>query len=75
MKTKLVLIIAVLSGVIALVSACYCFWPMTIPLSYNWVPVVLIGFAMGIGVFVVSLITSVIVLMRLRRSHGAPNVP
>ena len=73
MKTKLVLTIAGLIGVLALISAGYCFWLMTVPLSYDWVPVVLIGFVVAMGVFVVSLITSFIVLIRLRRSPRAPN--
>ena len=67
MKTKLVLKIAGLIGVLALIAAGYCFWLMTVPLSYDWVPVVLIGFVVAIGVFVISLITSFIVLIRLRR--------
>ena len=73
MKTKLVLKIAVLVGVLALISAGYCFWLMSVPLSYHWVPFVLIGFVVAIGVFVISLITSFIVLIRLRRSGRAPH--
>jgi membrane protein implicated in regulation of membrane protease activity len=75
MKAKMVLKIAVLIGVLALISAGYCFWLMTVPLSYTWVPVVLIGFILAIGVFVSSLITSFIVLIRLRRSPREPNAP
>ena len=75
MRTKLLLKIAGLIGVLALISAGYCFWLMTVPLSYHWVPVVLIGFVVSIGVFVISLITSSIVLIQLRRSPRAPNVP
>ena len=75
MKTKLVLKIAGLIGVLALISTGYCFWLMTVPLSYRWVPVVLIGFVVSIGVFVISLITSFILLTRLRRSPRAPNAP
>ena len=75
MKTKLVLKIAGLIGVLALISTGYCFWLMTVPLSYHWVPVVLIGFVVSIGVFVISLITSFIVLIRLRRSPRASNLP
>jgi len=75
MKTKLVLKIAGLIGVLALVSTGNCFWLMTVPLSYHWVPVVLIGFVVSIGVFVISLITSFILLTRLRRSPRAPNAP
>ena len=75
MTTKLVLKVAGLIGVLALISAGYCFWLMTVPLSYDWVPVVLIGFVVAIGVFVISLITSFIVLIRLRRSLRAPKAP
>jgi membrane protein implicated in regulation of membrane protease activity len=75
MKTKVVLTIAVLIGVLALIAAGYCFWLMTVPLSYHWVPFVLIGFVVATGVFVISLITSLVVLIRLRRSPRAPNVP
>ena len=73
MKTKLALKVVGLIGVLALISAGYCFWLMTVPLSYDSVPFVLIGFVVSIGVFVISLITSIIVLKRLRRSHRAPN--
>ena len=45
-----------LIGVVALISAGYCFWLMTVPLSYDWVPVVLIGFVVAIGVFLISVI-------------------
>ena len=75
MKTKLVLKIAGLIGVLALISTGYCFWLMTVPLSYDWVPVVLIGFVVAIGVFLISVITSFVVLTRLRRSARASNVP
>ena len=75
MKTKLVLKIAGLIGVLALISTGYCFWLMTVPLSYHWVPVVLIGFVVSIGVSVISLITSLMLLTRLRRSPRALNAP
>jgi membrane protein implicated in regulation of membrane protease activity len=75
MKSKLVLKVAGLFCVLALISGGYCFWLMTVPLSYDWVPVVLIGFVVAISVFVISLITSFIVLKRLRRSPRAPNTP
>src|SRR6266480_754770 len=68
MKAKLVLKVAGLIGVLALISAGYCFWLMTVPLSYDRVPVVLSGFVLATGVFVISLTTSFIVLIRLRRS-------
>jgi vacuolar-type H+-ATPase subunit I/STV1 len=75
MKTKLVLKVAGLMGVLALISAGYCFWLMTVPLSYDWVPVVLIGFIVATGVFVISLITLFIALIRLRRSRRGLNTP
>jgi membrane protein implicated in regulation of membrane protease activity len=75
MKTKLVLTIAVLVGVLALVAAGYCFWLMNVPLSYRWVPVVITGFLLAIFVFIISLITSFIALMQLRRSPRPPNTP
>ncbi|MFL6353593.1 MAG: RidA family protein, partial [Bryobacteraceae bacterium] len=71
MKAKLVLKVAGLIGVLALISAGYCFWLMTVPLSYDRVPVVLSGFVLATGVFVISLTTSFIVLIRLRRSPRA----
>jgi hypothetical protein len=74
MKAKMVLKIAVVIGVLALISAGYCFWLMTVPLSYTWVPVVLIGFVVATGVFVVSLITSLVALIRLRRSPRGSNL-
>ena len=75
METKLALKVVGLIGVLALISAGYCFWLMTVPLSYDWVPVVLIGFVVSTGVFVISLITSFIVLIRVRRLPRAPNAP
>ena len=74
MKTKLVLKVIGLIGVLALISAGYCFWLMTVPLSYDWVPVVLVGFIVATGVFVISLITSLVALIRLRRSSRGSNV-
>jgi len=67
--------VAGLIGVLALISAGYCFWLMTVPLSYDRVPVVLSGFVLATGVFVISLTTSFIVLIRLRRSPRAANAP
>ncbi len=75
MKTKLTLKVVGLIGVLALISAGYCFWLMTVPLSYDWVPVVVIGFVASIGVFVISLISSFIVLIRLRRLRRSRRAP
>ena len=44
-------------------------------LSYGWVPVVVIGFVVAIGVFIIALITSVITFMQLRRSPRTQNTP
>jgi membrane protein implicated in regulation of membrane protease activity len=70
MKTKLALKLAVLIGLLALVSGGYCFWLMTVPLSYDLVPVVVIGFIVSFGVFVIALICSVVCGLRLRRSRA-----
>jgi membrane protein implicated in regulation of membrane protease activity len=67
MKTGLVLKVAVLIGALALISAGYCFWLMTVPLSYDWVPFVLIGFVVATGLFVTALITAFVVLIRMRK--------
>ena len=75
MKTKLVLTVAVLIGVLAVISGGYCFWLMNVPLSYKWVPIVITGFLLAIFVFIISLITSFIALMQLRRSLRPPNTP
>ena len=75
MKTKLVLTIAVVLGVLALVAAGYCFWLMNVPLSYRWVPVVITGFLLAIFVFIISLITTLIALVQLRRSPRSSDPP
>ena len=61
-----------LIGMLALISAAYCFWLMTIPLSYDLVYVVVIGFVVSLGVFVIALISSFVIVVRLRRSHRSP---
>ena len=75
MKTKLVLTIAVVIGVLALIAAAYCFWLMDNPLSYRWVPVVITGFLLALFVFIIASITSVIALVRLRRPPQTANPP
>ena len=64
-----------LIGVLALISAAYCFWLMTVPLSYDLVYVVVIGFIVSVGVFVVALISSFIFFVRSRGSRRAPRSP
>ena len=71
MKTKRSLHVTSLICVLALVSAAYCFWLMTVPLSYDLVVPVLIGFALSVLVFVIGLISSIIIAFRLRKSHAA----
>ena len=64
-----------LIGVLALISAAYRFWLMTVPLSYDLVYVVVIGFIVSLGVFVIALISSFIFVIRLRGSRLAPRSP
>ena len=64
-----------LVGMLALISAGYCFWLMTVPLSYDLVYVVVIGFVVSLVVFVIALIGSFIFVMRLRRSLRASDSP
>jgi hypothetical protein len=75
MKIKLVLTIAVVIDVLALIAAGYCFWLMNVPLSYRWVPIVVTGFLLAMFVFIISLIASIILLLRLRRSPPPANTP
>jgi membrane protein implicated in regulation of membrane protease activity len=72
MNTTLTLTVTGLIGALALISAAYCFWLMTVPLSYDRVYVVVIGFAVPVCVFLIALISSLICVMRLRRSRRAP---
>jgi len=58
-----------LIGVLALFSAGYCFWLMTVPLSYDLVYVVVIGFIVSIAVFVIALVSAIILGIRLRRAR------
>jgi hypothetical protein len=69
------LTVVVLIGLLALIAAGYCFWLMDNPLSYRWAPVVITDFLLAIFVFIIAFITSFILLIRLRRSPRAPNVP
>ena len=60
-----------LIGMLALISAAYCFWLMTIPLSYEYVYIVVIGFAVSLCVFVIASISSFICVIRLHTSGCA----
>lgn len=72
MRTKRALQVVGLISVLALISAIYCYWLMTIPLSYDRVYVVVFGFIASLAVFVIALISSFILCIRLRRLRGAP---
>ncbi len=61
-----------LIGALALIAAGYCFWLMTVPLSYDLVYVVVIGFIVSLAVFVIALISSFIMVIRLRRAPRPP---
>ena len=58
--------------VIAFLAMAYCFWQMTVPLSYDRVYLVVAGFIVSLIVFVIALITLFILAIRLRRSRQAP---
>ena len=75
MKTKPVLTIVVVTGVLGLIATVYCYWLMDNPLSYRWVPVVLTAFLLATFVFIISLITSVVLVMNCVNQPGAPNPP
>jgi O-antigen ligase len=70
MNTKLTFKAVGTIGVLALISTIYCFWLMTVPLSYDLVYIVVIGFIVSLGVFVVALIASFVFVIRLRRSRS-----
>jgi hypothetical protein len=71
MKPKRRLLVLAAVGVLALIVAGYCFWLMTVPLSYDLVYLVVGGFIVASGVSGVAFITSVIIAFRLRRSRPA----
>jgi hypothetical protein len=73
MKAKVILKVAGLTGLLALIAAGYCFWLMTVPLSYDWVPVVLIGFVVARRVY--HLRDHFLYFFRAIASTRAPNVP
>ena len=73
MKENRRLMLVGLIGVIAFVSTGYCFWLMTVPLSYDLVYVVVIGFIVSLIVFVGALIWLFVITLRLRRSSRGTN--
>lgn len=73
MKTTRSLIVLRVVALLAIISAGYCFWLMTVPLSYDLVYVVVGGFIVSVGVFVTTLIT--LLVLHVRHSHRASHVP
>ena len=71
-KTKRRLRIVSLIGGLAFVLAAYCFWLMTVPLSYEYVYIVVGGFLISLLVFVVTLVTAFVLAIRLRRQSPSP---
>ena len=74
MSTKRSLKLTGLIGVLALASAAYCFWLMTVPLSYDLVYVVVAGFIVSLGVVIFAFIRSLVLVSRLRGSRRDPQV-
>ena len=58
-----------LLGVSALIAAGYCLWLTTTSLSYRRVDIVENEFCLSLGFFVLALISSVVIIVRWRRSH------
>jgi len=69
-KTKRSLIVAMVIGVVALILSGYCFWLMNVPLSYDLVVPVVIGFLCSLLMFVIAVISSILIAIRLRRSRA-----
>ncbi len=67
--------VTALIGVMALICAAYCFWLMTVPLSYDLVYVVVIGFVLSLGLLVIALIRLLVLAIRLRGSNRASRSP
>jgi len=71
MKTKRALILVGFIGLLAFISGAYCFWLMTVPLSYDWVYPVVIGFIVSLMVLGLASIRCLVLYIRLRRSRRA----
>ena len=71
MKSKKAQVIVGLIAALSLISGGYCFWLMTVPLSYDWVYVVVIGFIVSVIVFIIALIIFFALAIRSRsQSRG-----
>ena len=66
MKAKRLQVITGLIAALSFISGEYCFWLMTVPLSYDWVYVVVIGFILSVAVFITALITFFVLAIRSR---------
>jgi len=75
MKTKRRFILVNLIGGLALVTGSYCFWLMTVPLSYDWVYIVVAGLVVSLLVFVVAVVTAFVLAIRSRQTHDSPAGP
>jgi membrane protein implicated in regulation of membrane protease activity len=60
-----------LLGVFALIADGYCLWLTTTSLSYRRVDIVENELCLSLGVFVIALISSVVIIVRWRRSRLA----
>ena len=56
-------------GVVALISAGYCLWLTTTSLSYRRVGVVENALCLWLGVFLIALASSLVIIVRWRRSR------
>jgi hypothetical protein len=71
MKYFVGLLIVGLLGVFALIAAGYCLWLTTTSLSYRRVDIVENELLLSLGVFVIALVSSVVIIVRWRRSRRA----
>ncbi len=65
------MVLGVIGG-LAFISTAYCFWLMTIPLSYDLVYVVVGGFIVSIVVLVIVSISLLVIAVRRRRVSRPP---
>ena len=76
MKYFVGLLIVGLLGVSALIAAGYCLWLTTTSLSYRRVDIVENELLLSLGVFAIALVSSVVIIVRWRRSrHASPRKP
>jgi hypothetical protein len=71
MKYIIGLLVVGLLGVFALIAAGYCLWLTTTSLSYRRVDIVENELLLSLGVFVIALVSSVVIIVRWRRSRRA----